>query len=173
MCGLLLIEITKPFKLSLLMFFILATPIHFTVTPSPDISAARNSMAKKYAYLTRVTTGDCAKGQQGYTRAPFNNISQRQYDSVQDVATKTFIVFSRRQAYPEYLISYKWRTAHATILDHVYVDIPLYVCSNAMQLAWCVTCNMFALTSTHTHICRHTHRWCFVIPLSNRIGIVV
>jgi len=61
----------------------------------------------KYVFLTRVVTGDCANGQQGYTRAPFNNISQRQYDSVQDVATKTFIVFSRYQAYPEYLISYQ------------------------------------------------------------------
>ena len=126
------------------------------MTPSPDKSAARNSTVKKYIYLTRVVTCDCAKGQQGCTRAPWNNIARRSYDSVQDVTTKTFIVFSRYQAYPEYLISYQWRTAHATTLDHVYVGIPLYMCSNAMRLAWCVTCNVFALASTHSHLHAHT-----------------
>lgn len=90
------------------VLILVATPIQFTVAPSRDSSAARNAKVMKYVYLTYVVTGDYATGQQSCTCAPVDDDTRRPYDSVFDTVTKTFVVFSRKQAYPAYLVSFQW-----------------------------------------------------------------
>jgi len=86
---------------------VLATPIQLTVTPSLDKGAARNATVKKYVYLTTVATGAYARGQQDCSYAPVDRATHCAYDSVYDDVTKTFVVFSRKQAYPAYLITFQ------------------------------------------------------------------
>ena len=65
------------------------------------------------------------KGQRDYTCVPADKVTRRPYGSVYDNVTKMFVVFSRTQAYHAYHSSEG--AVHTTTLDHVYVNISLYI----------------------------------------------
>lgn len=71
----------------------------------PDING------HKHVYQTRVLTGDFVVGNQTYiVPPPKPGSSAVRYDSVVDnpAAPSIFVIFSDTQAYPEYLIIFKW-----------------------------------------------------------------
>ena len=70
-----------------------------------------NSSGMKQMYYARVLVGDFAQGRQGMRDAPprDNNLADK-YDSVTDnpAGPNMFVIFYDTQAYPEYLIEFKW-----------------------------------------------------------------
>lgn len=64
-------------------------------------------------YLCRVLTGDYTAGHQNMIVPPAKGATSIQkYDSVVDNVAKPtmFIIFHDSQAYPEYLITFKWHS---------------------------------------------------------------
>lgn len=73
--------------------------------------AVPDSSGKKHVYQSRVLTGEYTVGNQSYFVAPAKPGSTvARYDSVVDnpAAPSIFVIFSDTQAYPEYLIVFKW-----------------------------------------------------------------
>ena len=77
-----------------------------SVVPSLDTRATRNATAQKYVYLTNVVPGASASGQQNCMCAPVDS-NPSSYGSVYDNVTRTIVVFSRKQVYHAYLVSFQ------------------------------------------------------------------
>lgn len=76
-----------------------------------DTFAKPNPNGEKFVYVCRVLTGEFALGKQGMVEPPNKASSSfARFDSVVDNVTKPnmFVVFHDADAYPEYLITFKW-----------------------------------------------------------------
>lgn len=87
---------------------------YFAVNASYSASntySVPDAQGQKYMYLCRVLTGDFTTGRQGMIVPPAkNNTTADLYDTVTDNPNtpSMFVVFNDIQAYPEYLITFKW-----------------------------------------------------------------
>lgn len=76
-----------------------------------DTYAKPNANGEKFMYVCRVLTGEFALGQRDLREPPNKGSSSlARFDSVVDNMTKPnmFVVFHDADAYPEYLITFKW-----------------------------------------------------------------
>ena len=76
---------------------------------------------KKNVYRARVITGNSLNSQEFLARG-----NHEAFDSVFDSATKTHIVFSSDQTYPEYLITFYWRDT-TRLASRWCIDIALFI----------------------------------------------